>query len=370
MKRIKVMAVFGTRPEAIKMAPLVIELKKHPEIETVICLTGQHREMLDQVMEVFHLRADYNLNLFLPGQSLAQLTSRALESLDKIYQVVQPDLVLVHGDTTTSFVGALAAFYNHILIGHVEAGLRTYDIESPYPEEANREFISVLANLNFAPTKLSEANLLAEHHDPKTIFVTGNTAIDALSYTVSPHYHHEAMEWAKGSRLILLTTHRRENWGEPMANIFRAVCRILAEFPDVKVIYPVHPNPIVHNLAYSMLGKEERVKLVDPLDVLDFHNFMAASYAILTDSGGVQEEAPSLHKPVLVLRNVTERPEGVEAGTLKIVGTDEEKVYAETKRLLTDPEEYHSMAQAQNPYGDGKASERIARAIIDYFATK
>lgn len=365
--QIKVMCVFGTRPEAIKMAPLVLELKKCDKIQTIVCVTGQHREMLDQVLQVFSIVPDYNLKLMAAGQTLTDLTSRALEKLDGVMKVVEPDLVLVHGDTTTSFVGALAAFYNHIKIGHVEAGLRTYDIESPYPEEANRQFISVLSNLNFAPTEESKNNLLREGKNPSSIVVTGNTAIDALKYTVREDYHNEDLEWAKGSRLLLLTAHRRENWGQPMKDIFHGIKRLLNDFPDIKIIYPVHPNPIVHDLAYEMLGNEPRVRLVAPLDVIDFHNFMAQSYFILTDSGGVQEEAPSLGKPVLVLRDTTERPEGVEAGTLRVIGTDEDAVYDNAKELLTNENVYRSMSGAKNPYGDGFASQRIVQAILDHF---
>ena len=370
-RQIKVMTIFGTRPEAIKMAPLVLELKKRKEIETIVCVTAQHREMLDQVLEIFKIVPDYDLDIMKKGQSLTELTSRVLVKLEEVIKVVNPDIILVHGDTTTSFVGALAAFYNKIKIGHVEAGLRTYNLLSPYPEEANRQFVGILADMNFSPTENSKQNLLREQKNPETIYVTGNTAIDALKYTVSARYNNEILNWAADSRMIMLTAHRRENWGQPMKNIFNAVKRILKEFKDIKVVYPVHLNPIVRDMAYEMFTNDEnadRIKLIEPLGVIDFHNFMARAHLILTDSGGVQEEAPSLGKPVLVLRDTTERPEGVEAGTLKVVGTEEEEIYQQTKKLLTDEEMYQAMSVAKNPYGDGFASKRIADSIIEKFS--
>lgn len=369
-RKIKVMTIFGTRPEAIKMAPLVLELKSRPEIETIVCVTAQHREMLDQVLDIFKIVPDYDLDIMQKGQTLTELTSRVLVKLDGVIKEVNPDIILVHGDTTTSFVGALAAFYNKIKIGHVEAGLRTYNLQSPFPEEANRQFVGILADMNFSPTQTSKQNLINEQKDPASIYVTGNTAIDALKYTVMPNYTNEILDWVGDSRLVLLTAHRRENWGEPMKNIFNAIKRILKVFKDIKIVYPVHLNPVVRDLAYEMLANDEnsdRVKLIDPLGVIDFHNFMAKSYIILTDSGGVQEEAPSLGKPVLVLRDTTERPEGVEAGTLKVIGTNEENIYNETKRLLTDNSMYNAMSIAKNPYGDGFASKRITDSIIEKF---
>ncbi len=369
-RKIKVMTIFGTRPEAIKMAPLVLELKQRKEVETIVCVTAQHREMLDQVLEIFKIVPDYDLDIMQKGQTLTELTSRVLVKLDTVIKEVQPDIILVHGDTTTSFVGALAGFYNKIKIGHVEAGLRTYNLQSPFPEEANRQFVGVLADMNFSPTELSKQNLINEQKNPESIYVTGNTAIDALKYTVTSEYSNEILDWAEGSRMVLLTAHRRENWGEPMKHIFNAIKRVLKEFKDIKIVYPVHLNPIVRDLAYEMFTNDEnadRIKLIEPLGVIDFHNFMAKAYLILTDSGGVQEEAPSLGKPVLVLRDTTERPEGVDAGTLRVIGTNEETIYNETKRLLTDNELYNAMSVAQNPYGDGLASKRIADSIIEAF---
>ena len=369
-RKIKVMTIFGTRPEAIKMAPLVLELKQRKEVETIVCVTAQHREMLDQVLEIFKIVPDYDLDIMQKGQTLTELTSRVLVKLDTVIKEVQPDIILVHGDTTTSFVGALAGFYNKIKIGHVEAGLRTYNLQSPFPEEANRQFVGVLADMNFSPTELSKQNLINEQKNPESIYVTGNTAIDALKYTVTSEYSNEILDWAEGSRMVLLTAHRRENWGEPMKHIFNAIKRVLKEFKDIKIVYPVHLNPIVRDLAYEMFTNDEnadRIKLIEPLGVIDFHNFMAKSYLILTDSGGVQEEAPSLGKPVLVLRDTTERPEGVDAGTLRVIGTNEETIYNETKRLLTNTELYNAMSVAQNPYGDGLASKRIADSIIEAF---
>ncbi|MDD3397213.1 MAG: UDP-N-acetylglucosamine 2-epimerase (non-hydrolyzing) [Clostridia bacterium] len=366
-RKIKVMLVFGTRPEAIKMAPLIIELKRRKEISTIVCVTAQHRQMLDQVLEIFNINPDYDLDLMQPNQTLTSLTKNAIEGVDKIIKIVNPDLVLVHGDTTTSFAGALASFYNQIKIGHIEAGLRTYNLKSPFPEEANRQFVSTITDMHFAPTMNSKQNLINELKPENKIFVTGNTAIDALKYTITDKYENKFLDWAKDSRLILLTTHRRENLGEPMRNIFKGLKRILQDFNDVKVIYPVHLNPLVRKIANEMLGNEERIKLIEPLNVIDFHNFINKSYLILTDSGGVQEEAPSLGKPVLVLRDTTERPEGVDAGTLKVIGTKEIDVYNETKTLLTNDDLYSSMSKAQNPYGDGNASVRIADIIIKEF---
>lgn len=367
---IKVMIIFGTRPEAIKMAPLVKELKKRKEIECIVCVTAQHREMLDQVLDTFKIKPDYDLNIMKQGQTLGEVTTRALNGLDEVIKDVKPDLVLVHGDTTTTFAGALAAFYNQVRIGHVEAGLRTYDKYSPYPEEMNRQMVSCVSDLNFAPTKLSAENLINEGRNKESIFITGNTAIDAMATTVDNNYRHDVLEWTGDNRMILLTAHRRENLGDPMRNIFRAINRIVNEFDDIKVVYPIHKNPKVREVADEIFGDNDRIKLIEPLEVFDFHNFINKSYIILTDSGGIQEEAPSLGKPVLVLRDTTERPEGIDAGTLKLVGTDEETIYNETKRLLTDPEEYKKMSHASNPYGDGHASERIADAIIKYFGSK
>ena len=367
---IKVMTVFGTRPEAIKMAPLVKELKKRKEVECIVCVTAQHREMLDQVLETFDIVPDYDLNIMKQGQTLTDITVRALKGLEDVIKEVKPNIVLVHGDTTTTFAGALAAFYNQIDIGHVEAGLRTYDKYSPYPEEMNRQMVSSLSDMNFAPTKLSADNLIKEGKKKENIFITGNTVIDAMSTTISDDYQNEVFDWIGNDRMILLTAHRRENIGDSMKSIFKAVKRIVTEFPDVKVVYPIHKNPIVRKIANEIFGDCDKVKLIEPLEVFDFHNFMNKSYIILTDSGGVQEEAPALGKPVLVLRNTTERPEGIEAGTLKLTGTDEETIYKETKKLLTSKEEYEIMSKASNPYGDGHASERITDEIIKRYNLK
>lgn len=364
---IKVMTVFGTRPEAIKMAPLVKELKSRKQIECIVCVTAQHRQMLDQVLEVFDITPDYDLNIMKQGQTLADITSRALTGLQEVILKEKPNIVLVHGDTTTTFAGALASFYAQTDIGHVEAGLRTWDKYSPYPEEMNRQMVGVLADMHFAPTENSKKSLLSEGKSQENIFVTGNTAIDALSTTVKQNYSHEVFTWLGDSKLILLTAHRRENLGEPMRHMFRAIKRIVQEFPDVKVVYPVHLNPRVREVADEILGNDDRIKLIEPLEVIDFHNFIAKSHIILTDSGGIQEEAPSLGKPVLVLRDTTERPEGIAAGTLKLVGTNEETIYNETKKLLTDKDEYEKMSKASNPYGDGKASQRIVDAIIERY---
>ncbi len=365
---IKVMSIFGTRPEAIKMAPLVKELERRKEIESIVCVTAQHREMLDQVLNTFDIKPDYDLNIMKQGQSLADVTTRALVGLEEVIKEVKPDIVLVHGDTTTTFAGALAAFYNQVAIGHVEAGLRTYDKYSPYPEEMNRQMVDRLSDMYFAPTEISKDNLLKENIDESKIYITGNTAIDAMSTTVDENYTHPELDWINaGERMILLTAHRRENLGEPMRHIFRAIKRVVDEFSDVKVIYPIHMNPKVREVANEVFGDADRVKLIEPLEVFDFHNFQNKSYIILTDSGGIQEEAPSLGKPVLVLRDTTERPEGIKAGTLKLVGTDEDVIYEETKKLLLDKKEYEKMSKASNPYGDGHASERIVNAIIKYF---
>lgn len=367
---IKVMTVFGTRPEAIKMAPLVKELKKRKEVECIVCVTAQHREMLDQVLETFDIVPDYDLNIMKQGQTLTDITIRALKGLEEVIKEVKPNIVLVHGDTTTTFAGALAAFYNQTDIGHVEAGLRTYDKYSPYPEEMNRQMVSSLSDMNFAPTKLSADNLIKEGKKKENIFITGNTVIDAMSTTISDDYQNEVFDWVGNDRMILLTAHRRENIGDSMRSIFKAVKRIVTEFPDVKVVYPIHKNPVVREIANEIFGDCDKVKLIEPLEVFDFHNFMNKSYIILTDSGGVQEEAPALGKPVLVLRNTTERPEGIEAGTLKLTGTDEETIYEETKKLLTSKEEYEEMSKASNPYGDGHASERITDEIIKRYTLK
>ncbi len=351
----KVMLVFGTRPEAIKMCPLVLELKKRPELKTVVCVTGQHRQMLDQVLKAFDVEPDYDLSIMQERQTLFDVTVNILERIREVLEKEHPDVVLVHGDTSTTFVTALACFYLQIPVGHVEAGLRTYDIYSPYPEEFNRQAVGVVAQYHFAPTELSRQNLLKEGKNPQQIYVTGNTAIDALKTTVRQDYTHPELEWAKGSRLVMLTAHRRENLGEPMHHMFRAIRRIVDEHPDVKVIYPIHMNPVVRQAAAEELGEDDRIHIIEPLDVLDFHNFLAHAYLILTDSGGIQEEAPSLGKPVLVMRDTTERPEGIAAGTLKLVGTTEETIYQEFKRLLESQEAYEAMSQASNPYGDGHA---------------
>ena len=369
MKKIKVMSIFGTRPEAIKMAPLVKELESRNEIESIVCVTAQHREMLDQVLDTFKIKPDYDLNIMKQGQTLGDITTRALTGLEEVIKESTPDIVLVHGDTTTTFVGALAAFYNQVAIGHVEAGLRTNDKYSPFPEEMNRQMVDCMTDMYFAPTELSKANLLKENITEDKIYVTGNTAIDAMATTVNENYTNPELNWIKpNERMILLTAHRRENLGEPMRHIFKAIKRIVEEFNDVKVIYPIHMNPKVREVANEVFQGLDRVKLIEPLEVFDFHNFQNKSYLILTDSGGVQEEAPSLGKPVLVLRDTTERPEGITAGTLKLIGTDEETIYNETKKLLTNKDEYSKMAHASNPYGDGNASKRIVDAIIERFS--
>ena len=360
----KIMLVFGTRPEAIKMCPLVNELKKRRELQTVVCVTGQHRQMLDMVLEAFDVVPDYDLFIMKDKQTLFDVTTNILNRIKEVLEKEKPDVVLVHGDTSTTFVTALACFYLQISVGHVEAGLRTYNIYSPYPEEFNRQAVSIISQFNFAPTELSKKNLLKEGKDPKNIFVTGNTAIDALKTTVRKSYTHPELEWAKGSRLIMITAHRRENLGEPMRHMFKAIRRVMDKHSDVKAIYPIHMNPVVREIADEFLGGDDRIHIIEPLDVLDFHNFLSRSYLILTDSGGIQEEAPSLGKPVLVMRDTTERPEGIAAGTLKLVGTEEETIYNEFCRLLSDKEEYESMSKASNPYGDGHACERIADILV------
>lgn len=370
MKR-KIMVVFGTRPEAIKMCPLVNELKKRESLETIVCVTGQHRQMLDQVLEAFQVIPDYDLSIMKDKQTLFDITTNILNGIGDILDKVQPDVVLVHGDTSTTFVTALACFYKQIAVGHVEAGLRTYNIYSPYPEEFNRQAVSIISKYNFAPTELSKQNLLKEGKEPESIYVTGNTAIDALKTTVRNDYSHPELDWASDSRLIIITAHRRENLGDPMHNMFRAIRRIMDEHPDVKAIYPIHMNPIVREAAKQELGGCDRIHIIEPLEVLDFHNFLSRSYLILTDSGGIQEEAPSLGKPVLVMRDTTERPEGVAAGTLKLVGTDEETIYRNFKELLENNEIYNAMSTSSNPYGDGFACKRIADILQnDEYAEK
>ena len=359
----KVMLVFGTRPEAIKMCPLVNELKTRKQLETVVCVTGQHRQMLDQVLEAFQVEPDYDLSIMKARQTLFDVTTNILNKIKEVLEKEKPNVVLVHGDTSTTFVTALACFYLQIPVGHVEAGLRTYNIYSPYPEEFNRQAVSIISQFNFAPTELSKNNLLKEGKKEETIFVTGDTAIDALKTTVREDYTHPDLEWASDSRLIMITAHRRENLGEPMKHMFRAIRRVMDEHPDVKAIYPIHMNPVVREIADSILGDDERIRIIEPLEVLDFHNFLNRSYMILTDSGGIQEEAPSLGKPVLVMRDTTERPEGIAAGTLKLVGTEEETIYQNFKSLLENKDEYEKMSKASNPYGDGFACKRIANIL-------
>ncbi len=358
-----IMLVFGTRPEAIKMCPLVNELKSRTGLRTLVCVTGQHRQMLDQVLDAFSVVPDYDLSIMKEQQTLFDITAGILEKIKTVLETVKPDVVLVHGDTSTTFVTALACFYLHIPVGHVEAGLRTYNLDSPYPEEFNRQAVGIIARYHFAPTALSKENLLREGKKPEHIYVTGNTAIDALKTTVKNSYSSADLDWAKGCRLILITAHRRENLGEPMHQMFRAIRRIIEEHRDVKAIYPIHMNPAVRKAADEELRSCDRIRMIEPLDVLDFHNYMARSFMILTDSGGIQEEAPSLGKPVLVMRNTTERPEGIKAGTLKLVGTDEQTIYENFKRLLEDEEAYLAMAHASNPYGDGFACRRIADVL-------
>lgn len=367
-ERLKVMTIFGTRPEAIKMAPLVLELQKHPEkIESIVTVTAQHRQMLDQVLSIFGITPDFDLNIMKDRQTLIDITTRGLEGLDKVMKEAKPDIVLVHGDTTTTFIASLAAFYNQIPVGHVEAGLRTWDKYSPYPEEMNRQLTGVMADLHFSPTAKSATNLQKENKDESRIFITGNTAIDALKTTVKETYSHPVLEKLGNDRLVLMTAHRRENLGEPMRNMFRAIKRLVDKHEDIQVVYPVHMNPVVRETANDILGDHGRIHLIEPLDVIDFHNVAARSYLMLTDSGGVQEEAPSLGVPVLVLRDTTERPEGIEAGTLKLAGTDEETIFSLADELLSDKEAHDKMSKASNPYGDGRASERIVEAILKHF---
>lgn len=368
---IKVMSIFGTRPEAIKMAPIIQEMEHHKsEIESIICVTAQHREMLDSVLETFHITPDYDLNIMKKGQTLDSVTGIILQGLNDILEKEKPDMVLVHGDTTTTFASALSAFYHKIPVGHVEAGLRTHNLYSPYPEEANRQMVGNIAELHFTPTMQSLKNLLQENKDPEKIYVTGNTAIDALKTTVKKEYNSPALQWAGDGRIVLLTAHRRENWGAPLKRVFTAVNRITEKYPDVRVIYPCHMNPAVRGLADEMFGANDHVKVIEPLEVTDFHNLIKKSYLVLTDSGGIQEEGPSLGKPVLVVRETTERPEGVEAGTLKLVGTSTDNIVKQVSRLLDDKAEYERMSKAENPYGDGHASERIVDAIIRYFRNR
>ena len=364
---IKVMTIFGTRPEAIKMAPLVKELESRKEIKSIVCVTAQHREMLDQVLNIFKIKPDYDLNIMKQGQSLSEITSRVLLGLEEVIKKEEPNIILVHGDTTTTFAGALAAFYNKVDIGHVEAGLRTYDKYSPFPEEANRIMVDRITDMYFAPTEVSKNNLLKENIDESKIYVTGNTAIDAMKYTISDNYENSIFDWVGDSKLILLTAHRRENLGEPMYNIFKAVKRLVNDNKNIKVIYPIHLNPLVRKIANEVFEDNERIKLIEPLEVVDFHNFINKSYLILTDSGGIQEEAPSLGKPVLVLRDTTERPEGITAGTLKLVGTNENDIYNEATLLLNNKNEYNKMSKASNPYGDGNTSKYIVDAIIERY---
>jgi UDP-N-acetylglucosamine 2-epimerase len=363
----KIMLVFGTRPEAIKMCPLVNELKARSNVKVIVCVTGQHRQMLDQVLKDFQINPDYDLSIMIEQQTLFDVTINILNRIKEVIQKEGPDIVLVHGDTTTTFAAALACFYLQVPIGHVEAGLRTHDIYSPYPEEFNRQAVGIVANYHFAPTEHAKLNLLKEGKNPSSIYVTGNTAIDALKTTVKEEYTHELLEWASDSRLLLLTAHRRENLGEPLHQMFRAIKKIVDEYADVKVIYPIHLNPVVREAAAKILGNHARIRLIEPLEVIDFHNFLSKAYLVLTDSGGIQEEAPSLGKPVLVMRDTTERPEGIEAGTLKLVGTSETIIYQTIRNFLDNKEEYNKMCHASNPYGDGLASKRIADILLNSY---
>lgn len=363
----KVMTIFGTRPEAIKMAPLVKELELDERFDSIVTVTAQHREMLDQVLGIFQIKPDYDLNIMKDGQTLIDITSRVIRELDSVFREEKPDIVLVHGDTTTTFAASMAAFYHQIPIGHVEAGLRTWDKYSPFPEEMNRQLTDVLADIYFAPTEESKKNLLRENHDASKVFVTGNTSIDAMKYTINSKYTNKILEDLKDKRILLVTMHRRENLGLPMVEVFKSINRLIEQFEDIAVVFPMHKNPKIRKLAQETLISSDRVKLIEPLDVIDFHNFASHSYMILSDSGGVQEEAPSLGVPVLVLRDTTERPEGIAAGTLKLVGTNEEKVFSEAKALLIDHHEYEKMSKASNPYGDGQASKRILDAIAQKF---
>ncbi|MFC6334949.1 non-hydrolyzing UDP-N-acetylglucosamine 2-epimerase [Paenibacillus septentrionalis] len=368
MSKLKVMTIFGTRPEAVKMAPLVLELqKREDDIESIVCVTAQHREMLDQVLDFFEIKPNYDLNVMKDRQTLTETTIRVIEGLDPVLEEAKPDIVLVHGDTQTTFLASYAAFLKKVKVGHVEAGLRTWNKMSPYPEEMNRQLAGVLSDLHFAPTEWSANNLRKENKNEDTIYITGNTATDVFQYTVDDSFRHPVIDWAQGKRMVLMTAHRRESLGEPHRNVFRAVKRIADEFEDVAFVYAVHPNPAVREPAREILGDHPRIQLIDPLDVFEFHNFYPHTYMIMTDSGGMQEEAPSFGVPTLVLRDTTERPEGIEAGTLELVGTDEEQVYARAKELLTNSELYLKMSQAANPYGDGQASERIVDAILHYF---
>lgn len=368
MKRLKVMTIFGTRPEATKMAPLVLELEKHPEhIESLVCVTAQHRELLDQVLELFGIKPDYDLNVMKGGQTMNEVAIRVLQGLEPVFSEAKPDLILVHGDTATTFLASYAAFLQKIPVGHVEAGLRTWDKMAPYPEEMNRQLTGVLTDLHFAPTEWSAGNLRSENKPEDRIYITGNTAIDIFQYTVKEHFEHPILEWAKGKRLVFMTAHRRESQGEPHRQIFRAVKRLADEFEDIAIVYPVHPSPAVKGPAHEMLGGHPRIKLIDPLDVVEVHNFFPHIHLILTDSGGLQEEAPTFGVPVLVLRDTTERPEGIDAGTLELVGTDEQHVFERARTLLTDQAVYDKMSKAANPYGDGKASQRIVQAILHHF---
>lgn len=360
----KVLLVFGTRPEAIKMCPIIKELEKQDDVEYKVCLTGQHKEMITPIMQIFHVSEDYNLGIMKSNQTLTSITSDILIKMDRILEDEKPDLVLVHGDTTSAFVAAMASFYRKISVGHVEAGLRTYNMNSPYPEEFNRQAIDLITSYYFAPTEWAKENLIKEGKENSRIFLTGNTAIDALNFTVKESFLDENLEWALGSKLILVTVHRRENIGQPMYNIFSAIKKLVEDNPDVKVIYPIHKNPAVREIAKEVFDHEERIRLIEPLDVIEFHNYMKRAYLIMTDSGGIQEEAPALGKPVLVLRDTTERPEGIEAGTAKLLGTDKNVIYQETRKLLTDSNEYQKMSSVSNPYGDGLAAKRIVDIIM------
>ena len=364
---IKVMSIFGTRPEAIKMAPLIKELESRKEIKSIVCVTAQHRQMLDQVLETFKIKPDYDLDIMKQGQSLSEITTRVLNGLEKVIKEVKPDIILIHGDTTTTFAGALAAFYNQVAIGHVEAGLRTYDKYSPFPEEMNRQMVDCMTDMYFAPTELSKQNLLKQNILEEKIYVTGNTVIDAMKTTIKEEYNNEVFDWVGNNKMLLLTSHRRENLGEPMKRIFKGIKRAIDERNDLKVVYPIHLNPKIREIAYGIFKDDPKIKFIEPLEVFDFHNFQKKAYIILSDSGGIQEEAPSLGKPVLVLRDTTERPEGIEAGTLKLVGTDENVIYNEIINLVENEQEYKKMSKAKNPYGDGFASKRIVDAIIEKF---
>ena len=358
-----VLVTFGTRPEAIKMCPLVKELRKEKKFHTLVCVTGQHKGMLEQVLQIFDICPEYDLQIMKEKQTLYDITEKVLLGMREVLQKEKPAIVLVHGDTTTAFAASLAAFYEKIRVGHIEAGLRTYDLSAPFPEEFNRQCVGIIANYHFAPTIDAKQNLLAEKKDKTKIYVTGNTVIDALKTTIKKEYSHPVLDWAKGNRLILLTAHRRENLGEPLRNIFKGIKKVLDEIQDIKIVYPIHSNPIVREIAQEIFNGHERMKIIEPLDVLDFHNFISKAYLVLTDSGGIQEEAPALGKPVLVMRNTTERPEGVQAGTLKLVGTDSEEIAYEFKRVLEDKECYNSMSRAVNPYGDGTACKKIVNIL-------